>query len=297
MSSTSNVYPFFKNKGSAHWVFYALGTLVVLYLLSKLFIIVPAGHRVVVFNNFSGVEQGALGEGMNVLIPFVQTAYPYEVRTQTYTLSSNTSTDSRSVSPDDDSVTALTADGQKVKVDISVRYHLMPEDVWKLHQTVGQSYEIKIVRPEVRSVVRNTISQYNVRDVYSVKRDQIQAQIFDALVASFDKYHIAVDEVLIRNMSFSEAFANAIEQKQVALQEAQRMEYVLQKQKSEKERKIIEAQGEAEAIRIRAQALAQNPRLIQYEYVQKLAPNIKAIVADHNTIMNFSELMGEGKSR
>ena len=74
------------------------------------------------------------------------------------------------------------------------------------------------------------------------------------------------------------------------------MQYVLQKEQQEKARKIIEAEGEAKSMEIRGRALAANPRLIQYEYVQKLAPGIKAVITDQRTIMNFSSLFEAGKT-
>jgi len=68
------------------------------------------------------------------------------------------------------------------------------------------------------------------------------------------------------------------------------MKYELEREELEKQRKIIEAQGEAEAIRLKGQALARNPALIQYEYVQKLSPNVQAIITDGKTIMSIGEI-------
>lgn len=258
------------------------------FLISQFVIIVPAGHRVVVFNNFSGVEEDSLNEGMHVLIPFVQSPILYDVRTHTYTMSG---TYQEGDIKGDDSVAVLTADGQIAKLDLSVRFHLMPEDVWKIHKTIGPSYIEKIIRPEARTVARNVVSGFTVTELYSSKRQIIQSELVDEMNKAFTRYHIALEEVLIRNVSFSEAFANAIEQKQVALQDAERMKYVLQKEESEKQRKIIEASGEAKAIQLRAEALRQNPQLIQYEYVQKITPGIQAIITDQRTILNMSDFL------
>ena len=102
--------------------------------------------------------------------------------------------------------------------------------------------------------------------------------------------YLILDEILIRNISFSPEFEKAIEQKQIAQQDSQRMQYVLDKERQEKDRKIIEAQGEAESIRLKAIVLAQNPALIQYEYVQKLAPGVKTIITDGKTIMSLGDI-------
>lgn len=263
-----------------------------LFLFFRLVVVVPAGVRVVVFNAFTGVEPRVLGEGMNFLMPFVESPVYYDVRTQNYALTRRNDAGSPS---SDDLVPALTADGQIVKTDVSVRYHLMPNSVWRLHQTVGPDYIDKILMPESRTVVRNTIANYTVTDVYANKRQQIQDEMFEKMRRALAKYYIAVDELLLRNISFSDAFANAIEQKQVALQEFERMKYILQKEEAEKQRKIIEATGEAEAIRRRAEALRMNPLLVQYEYVQKLTPGVKAIITDQKTLMSFNGLFEEKK--
>ena len=128
-------------------------------------------------------------------------------------------------------------------------------------------------------------------DVYSGKRMLIQAAIDKSLRESFKKSFIICEEVLLRNVQFSTEFQQAIENKQIAQQEAQRMKYVLEKQEMEKTRKIIEATGEAEALRLKGKALAENPLLVQYEYVKLLSPNIQAIITDQNAIFNFSDFI------
>lgn len=260
------------------------------FALMGVMVIVPAGERAAVFNCFSGVEKHTLSEGTHLLIPMIETPVKYEVRTQTYTMSSVSDEGDRR---GDDALTALSADGQKVKIDVSVRYHLIPEDVWQLHDQIGPSYVEKIIRPEVQTVIRNVVSSYTVTRLYSSSRQEIQDQMKSQMEKGMQKYHIALDEVLVRNIGFSDAFANAIEQKQVALQEAERMRYVIQREEAEKQRKIIAASGDSEAIRLRAQALKQNPQLIQYEYVQKLAPNIKAVIADQKMLLNVGDIFND----
>lgn len=270
-----------------------LGVIALIVLFNSL-VIVPAGHRLVVFNSFSGVEQRVLREGMNLLVPFIQSPIQYDVRTQTYNLST-VQERNRSGVDYGPPVATLTEDGQTVRMELSLRYRLVPSDVWKLHQNVGNSYVEKIIKPEVRSIVRETVSNFTVVDIYSSKRNAVQMQMQERIAKTLAKYHITVDELLIRDVQFSKEFTEAIEQKQVALQAAERMRYVLQKEEAEKKRKIIEAQGVAESMRVRAEALRQNPKLIQYEYVQKLTPGVKAIITDQNSIINLGELLDDKK--
>jgi len=112
----------------------------------------------------------------------------------------------------------------------------------------------------------------------------IQSNIEIRLREKLLKNYLVVDEVLLRSVSFSEAFQNAIIQKQISQQNAQRMKYVLEKEQLEKQRKVILAEGEAEAIRLKGQAIATNPRIMSYEYVQKTAPNIKGIISSGETL-------------
>ena len=260
---------------------------IALIVLSKAILIVNAGERVVIFNSIKGVEERTLSEGLHFLIPGIQNPIAYSVRTETYTMASDETT--RRDRNTDEALKCLTSDGQKITMDMSVRYNLIPEKVWQLHQKVGQYFEQKIIRPEVRSVVRNTISAYPVIQVYSEKRQVIQDEIQSKLRTSLEKYDINLSEVLIRNVKFTDEFAKAIEMKQVALQESERMKYILAKERQEKERRIISAQGEAAAIREKGAALRANPLLIQYEYVQKLTPGITTIITDQTSIMNFPE--------
>jgi len=263
--------------------------LAVLIFASASVVIVPAGERAVIFDNFRGVLPGVRGEGMTFVMPFVQKAIKYDVKTQTFNVGT-TDAEQTTGGYNEAAIEARTADGQTVQVELSVRFQPMEAELSKLHQEVGPSYVYKIIIPEIRSVIRTVVALYNVMDVYSSKRLEIQKQMDTSLRTSFKKYYIHLNEVLIRNTRFSEEFQKAIEAKQVALQDAQRMQYVLQKEKQEKARKIIEAEGEAKSMEIRGHALAANPRLIQYEYVQKLTPGVKAVITDQKTIMNFSSL-------
>ncbi|MGE3726542.1 MAG: prohibitin family protein [Candidatus Sericytochromatia bacterium] len=263
--------------------------LAVLIFASASVVIVPAGERAVIFDNFRGVLPGVRGEGMTFVLPFVQKAIKYDIKTQTFNVGTSDA-EQTSGGYNEPAIEARTADGQTVQVELSVRFQPHTDQLSKLHQEIGPSYVFKIIIPEIRSVVRTVIGLYNVMDVYSSKRIEIQKQMEVTLRKSFARYYIELNEVLIRNTRFSEEYQKAIEAKQVALQDAQRMQYVLQKEHQEKARKIVEAEGEAKSMEIRGRALAANPRLIQYEYVQKLAPGIKGVITDQKTIMNFSNL-------
>jgi prohibitin 2 len=255
--------------------------LLALFWIANPLVTVGAGERAVLFSLHGGTLSRQLGEGTHLIVPFVQRPVFYDVRTQTYTMNASGGEGERG---GDDSLSALTSDGQVVKVDISVRFHPDAGRIWRLHQRVGSDYVQKIIRPEIRSQTRTAIAEFPVDDVYAKKREQVAARIAERLTASLSKNDIRVDEVLLRDLHFSDAYAAAIEQKQIAQQNAQRMQYVLQKAALEKQQKILEAQGEARSIQLKGRAIAQNSRVVQYEYARKIAPSVSAIVTDGRSL-------------
>lgn len=270
----------------------ALIVVFVLIFLFRIYIVVDPGEKAVIFNKATGNLRVTPNEGFYFLVPLIEQPTVYDMKTRTYTMSiAQLEGEMRG----DDSLQALTADGQTVLLDLSVRFHPDGAHLDKLHRILGVDFVNKVVRPQVRSTVRMIVSEYAVLDVYSGQRLKIQAEIDENLRASFKKNHITLEEVLLRNVQFSKEFQQAIENKQIAQQEAQRMKYVLERQEQEKKRKIIEAEGEAESLRLKGRALAENPALVQYEYVKLLAPNIQAIVADQKAIFNFSDFLKNQK--
>ena len=252
-----------------------IGILFLVLILFNPFVTVPAGERGVVFSLSGGTLNRQLGEGIHFVVPFVQSVVLYDVRTQTYTMSA---TQWEGEVKGDDSLTALTSDGQLVKVDLSVRYHPDPTKVAKLHQDIGPDYANKVIRPNARSQTRVVFAEYPVSDVYAAKREVIEQRISDGLKKSLADSDIILDEVLLRDLRFSETYAAAIEQKQIAQQNSQRMNYVLNKAEIEKEIKILQARGDAKAIELKGKAIAANSKITQYEYAHKIAPNVGAII-------------------
>jgi len=258
-----------------------LAALLIIFLIANPFVTVGAGERAVLFSLSGGTLSRQLGEGTHLVVPFVQRPVFYDVRTQTYTMSAK---HWEGEVKGDDSLTALTSDGQVVTIEISIRFHPDPNQIFRLHQRVGQDYANKIIRPEVRSQARVVVAEYPVKDVYSAERELIEKKIGDRLRNSLKENDIILEEVLMRDVQFSQAFATAIEQKQIAQQNAQRMQYVLQKAEKLKQQKILEAQGDARSIQLRGRAIAQNARIVQYEYARKVAPNVSAIITDGRNV-------------
>lgn len=266
---------------------WALPAAFVLLTAARSFVLVGSGERAVIFNRFTGTQPGQLGEGLHWQIPWVQSPVLYDVRTQTYSMGGSGSEGSRA----GQALEAVTADGLPVSLDLSVLFHADPDQVARLHREIGPAYVEKVVRPQVRSEARMVVARYPVIEVYGEGRTRIVEEVNRRLKDRFAASYIVLDEFLMRDVRFSQAFQDAIEKKQVAQQEVQRMAFVVEQADQERRRKIIEAEGEAESIRLKAAALSRNPQLVEYEYVKNLPPGVKTVVTDGRTLVNLGEAL------
>lgn len=232
---------------------------------------VPPGHVGIIYDRGRGVLASELPEGLHLKIPFWQISYLTDVRTQEYTMS-NFAGEGAVFS--DDSMTAPTADGQTVTVDATVLFHVDKNKAAELFQGVGPDYVQKIVRTIARSQIRGQIANYTAIDVYAKKRDEAEQEINKRIEELYAEKDIILEKVLLRHIAFSGEYASAIEEKQVAEQKIQKAEYQRLEAEKLKEKKIIEAQADAEAIRLKGETLRANPLVIQYEFVQKMADDI-----------------------
>ena len=232
---------------------------------------VPPGHVGIIYDRGRGVLEKELPEGLHLKVPFWQVSYLMDVRTQEYTMS---------VAPgegaiySDDSMTAPTADGQTVEVDATVLFHPDKTKAAELFQEIGPDYIEKIVRTVSRSQIRAVIAKYSAIDVYAVKREEAEDKINEVIEELFAEKDIILERVLLRHIAFSPQYASAIEEKQVAEQKIQKAEFQRLEAEKLKEKKIIEAQADAEAIRLKGESLKRNPEVIQFEFVQKMAGDI-----------------------
>ncbi len=234
----------------------------------------------------TGYRPTPLEPGLHWIMPYAESVVRYSISNETYTMSA-TATEGKVQG--DDSVSARTADGQQVYLDASVIYAADPEKVVKLHIQWQGRYEDEFVRPRSRSLIYNRAAQYTVEEIYGSKRAELQKAIEDEIRGDFSAQGLTLVQFLLRNISFSPEYTAAVEQKQIAQQNAERAKFLVQQQEQEAARVRVEAEGardaavtravgEARALQLVADALRNNPDLIQYTYVQKIAPNISVIV-------------------
>ena len=264
------------------------GIVLVLIVFFSSVKVVPVGHAMIKFNVLSKSYEVS-GEGITVLPPFIYSTYIYDLRRQEYTMSTP---EKKAGKPNvDETLWAPTKEGLQVGIQLTVWYRIEPDSLISLHRKIGPTYAERVVKPEVRSTARHIVAQYGVMEVYSTKRMDIERQIEEELRRSLAPDGIVVEGVALRDIEFTADFAKAIEEKQIAEQEAERMQYVLEKERMEAERKRIEAQGKAEAIRIVSQELRNNPEYTTYLYVEKLSDKVQVIVADPKTMLDLGNVI------
>ena len=253
---------------------------------------IPAGQAGVVFNLFGGVEKRVLNEGINILIPMVETVTVYDARKNAYNF-----TDSYEAGNVGQSIKCQTNDGQNVSIDVTVIAHLKKDKTWQLHQNIGKDYAERLIVPQTRSIFRNIVAKYPINTVYTSGRTGLALDAGKALSKSFLKSGVVLDELLIRAIEFSPAFAEAVERKQIALQESQRQNWIKKTAEREKERKIIEGEGDARALSVRGQALQLDPRIAELEFLEQIEQSgneITVITGTKNAILSIGDLLNQG---
>jgi len=249
----------------------SLALAVVVILFASVVVINPGEVGVQVL--FGDVKTGVLTNGLHLINPLVEVVR-MDVKTQSYTMSGVISEGQRQ---GDDAIVALSRDGLTIKLDVTVLYHLVPDEAPNVYKNIGLDYIEKIVRPEVRTVLRDRAVNYIATDLYSMRRDEFVTGISKQLEEKFQRRGIMLEQVLLRNVVLPDKVKEAIDEKIAADQDAQKMVYVLQKEQKEAERKKVEAEGIATAQKIIANSLT--PMYLQWNYIQTL----KSLVNSQNS--------------
>jgi regulator of protease activity HflC (stomatin/prohibitin superfamily) len=226
---------------------------------------------------FGKVQDDVLTSGLNIVSPLVDVK-TIDVKTQNYTMSG---VHSEGDVAGDDAIRVLTADGLEVVIDLTVLYHVQASEAPKIVKEIGLDFKNVIVRPVTRTKIRDNAVYYTAVDLYSIKRDEFQSRIFKTIEENLKQRGLVLEQLLVRNITLPATVKASIEEKIKAEQEAQKMEFVLQKEKQEAERKRVEAQGIADYQKIISSGLGD--KQLQYENLQVMkglitSPNAKVII-------------------
>jgi len=292
-----------KTRGSVTGIIVAVIAGLLLSTVSAGLVFVQPQERGVVISALAegGYRKDILQPGLRWVIPYAENVKTYPISKSTYTMSI---AQLEGEIQGDDSIAARTADGQEVYIDASIIFSLNPAEVLDVHIVWQDRYLDGLIRPTVRGVIRDAVSQFRVNEVYSTKRDQLKTQIEDVMRESMEDNGLILSDFVLRNITFTDEYAASIEQKQIAEQLAQQAEYIVEQrfQEAEQARQVaegtkdaailaaegraesavIEAKAEAEALQLIAEVLAANPQLLNYRYIEKLAPGIQVMLVPND---------------
>ena len=267
------------NVGAAKAVAIVILALIVIGVVTAASVkIVDAGHRGVLLH-WSAVDVTIppLDEGLHFVIPFADDVVNIEVRTLKY----------------DKSTTSASKDLQNVATTVTVNYQSSPESVHFLYKELGLDYENRVIQPAIEETVKQVTANYNAEELIT-KRPQVKADIQSEITDRLNEFNIQTEVVSITDFQFSALFSQAIESKVEAEQKAQKAENDLIRIEVEARQaeaaavgiaqaNIAQANGEAEAIRIINQALADNPNYLDWLKTQAWDGKLPLVVGEGGT--------------
>ena len=292
-----------KSRGAVTGIIAGVIAGVVLSTVSAGLVFVQPQERGVVISAIApdGYRREILQPGLRWVIPYAENVKTYPISKSTYTMSI---AHLEGEIQGDDSIAARTSDGQEVYIDASIIFSLNPSEVLNVHIVWQDRYVDGLVRPTVRGIIRDAVSHYRVNEVYSTKRDELKLQIEDEMTIALRNNGLILSDFVLRNITFTDEYAASIEQKQIAEQLAQQAEYIVEQrfQEAEQARQVaegtkdaailaaegraesavIEAKAEAEALQLIAEVLATNPQLLNYRYIEKLAPGVQVMLVPND---------------
>jgi len=285
------------SKGFGTLTIGAVVTALVLTALGAGLVFINPEERGVVISalDSKGYRTDPLTPGLHWIVPFAERVQLYKISRQTYTMSSAAQ---EGQTPGDDSIRARTKDGQEVFIDASIIYAVDTKNVVQLHINWQDRFEESVVRPTARNAIRDAVSKYGVEEIVSTKRAELEDSITQTIGEKMTQNDLVLVDFLLRDIHFSDEYAAAVEQKQIAEQQAQQAKLVVEQRKQEAEQArqvaqgsadaaVIAAKGAAEARVIQAEAEAKanqvlaeslTPALVQYQYILKLAPGVQTMI-------------------
>lgn len=289
-------------------------------LLSAALVFVPPQEVGIVISVLSpqGVREQPLAPGLHWIVPLAETVHPYPIYWQTYTMSR------RGYEGDevgDDSIIARTSDGQEVIFDSSVIFRLEPQRAVRIYIDWQDRYIEDFVRPAVRGIIRTEVAAFQVDEVNSIRRQDLESTLQAQLETAFREKGLILDRFILRNIAFSSEYASSVELKQVALEGATQRLYeadqirrlaaghadeirvvaeaeadaVVLQARAEATAQVIRAEAEATALRLVKAALEGDDDLLTYRYIDKLSPGVQVMLvpSDNPFLLPLPDLAAE----
>lgn len=261
------------NIQSRNFVIKSILSLLLITIIFWPFVIINAGERGVLMK-FGEVQKIILNEGIHLIIPIVNTVEKISIRVQKQEISAE----------------ASSKDLQDVFTDVALNWHIIPEEANAVFQQLGTEQQVidKIINPAVEEVLKAIMAKYTAEEIIT-KRGEVKTGVDDLLTTRLANYHVAVDDISLVHVHFSERFGEAVEAKQIAEQEAKKAEFIALKAIKEAEAKINLAKGETEAQRLIRETLT--PDILQKQFIEKWDGKLPQIMPNGSLKFDVSQFL------
>ncbi|KAK4138919.1 hypothetical protein BT67DRAFT_431398 [Trichocladium antarcticum] len=200
---------------------------------------VRGGTRAVIFDRLAGVKETVVNEGTHFLVPWLQKAIIFDVRTKPRIIGTTTGS----------------KDLQMVSLTLRVLHRPEVQALPKIYQNLGQDYDERVLPSIGNEVLKSIVAQFDAAELIT-QREAVSNRIRTDLMKRAGEFNIALEDVSITHMTFGKEFTKAVEQKQIAQQDAERARFIVERAEQERQANVIRAEGEADSAEVISRAIA-----------------------------------------